>query len=441
MDVLPCGHVAYASTRRVCRHLLGPDGPDDDVEYVRVLTGHGMDYDLCCADCDRLGAGAELLQVCEGCVDRADDTWENTLVGWRGRPEIAERPEPVDPQLVRTPLPIHLRGALDWAAVPGTDRPVWVFLTARGRLFRFDAETGHHEILAKVRLPRDDAEPAMDGSAHRRAPRLHLSGSGRYAAVVNDHGSQGTVIDLHTGRTTMTLDGADYHAWTVPFALAFTCHEGRDVMVHRTAWNRLDVCDPATGEELTSRSHPEDRRPEHHLDYFHGALHVSPDGRWIADDGWVWHPVGIPSVWDLRRWLEVNPWESEDGPTLRWLCRRIYAWDLAVCWISPALVAVYGIGPDELALLDGVRVFDAGTGTETISFPGPRRPLMADDRRLYSGGVDGLEIWDPRTGERTGTVPGFRPERHHPGAGELAAVHEDVLLRWPTRQSGFTRRW
>jgi hypothetical protein len=427
MEVLPCGHVAYASRIRLCRHLLGPDGPPDDLEYVRVLTGQGMEYDLCCGGCDRSGAGPELLQVCEGCADRADED-ESLMIGWRGRPGIAERPEPVDPAVTRTPLPDHLRGATDWAAVPGTDRSEWVFLTG-GRLFRFDAGTGRDEILAKVRVPSDPAKPQPEGTRRRRRPRLHVSPFGRHAAVVNDHGSTGAVVDLRTGRTTMVLDGADHRAYTVPFALAFAEHEGREVMVHRTAWNRLDVSDPATGELLTSR----EELPEHSLDYFHGALHVSPDGRWILDDGWVWHPVGIPTLWDLRRWLEDNPWESEDGPTLRSLSMRTYAWDEPICWISPTLVAVYGIGPDDEALLDGVQVFDAESGTEVLTFPGPgRRALFADGRRLYSDGENGLEIWDPRTGERTGAVPGFHPGRHHPGARELAAVQDGDLLRWAT---------
>jgi hypothetical protein len=437
MDVLTCGHVAYASRSRVCRHLLGPDGPADDVEYVRILTGRGMEYDMCCAECHGSDGEPELLQVCEGCADRADDEWENTLVGWRGRPEIAERPEPVDTALARTPLPVHLRDALDWAAVPCVDRSEWVFLTGRDRLFRFDAGTGRHELLGTARVPHDPTS-THDGVADwRRRRRLHVSPSGRYAAVVNDHGSRGTVLDLRTGRTTMTLDGGDYRAYTVPFALAFVRHDGREVMIHRTAWNRLDVSDPATGEPLTARSHPEPTvpgaSPEHYIDYFHGALHVSPDGTWIADDGWVWNPTGIPTVWNLRRWLDDNPWESEDGPTFRRLCMRIYAWKVPLCWISPTLVAVFGIGPDEVALLDGVRIFDAETGTEVDSFPGPGRPLMADDRRLYSGGEHGLQIWDPFTGERTGSVPGFHPERHHPGAGELASVRDGELLRWATR--------
>jgi hypothetical protein len=92
------------------------------------------------------------------------------------------------------------------------------------------------------------------------------------------------------------------------------------VTIHRTSWNRLDLSDPATGAPLSDRGPTSYRqgepRPDYYLDYFHGRLHVSPGAKHIADDGWVWHPVGLVTVWDLEAWLG-SAWESEDGPTKR----------------------------------------------------------------------------------------------------------------------------
>ncbi|WP_395105999.1 WD40 repeat domain-containing protein [Actinomadura sp. SCN-SB] len=439
MDVLPCGHVARASRVRLCRHLLGPDGPPDDIEYVRVLTGRGIEYDLCCRTCDRAGTAPELLVVCEGCAFRAEED-ETGMVGWRGRPEIRERPEGHRGEPARLRLPPALRRPLDWAALPGTDGAAYLFLTGRRDLVRFDALSGRFQRLATVSVPDDTVErPARRVEISLRLrPHLHVSRSGRYAAVVNDHGSRGAVVDLRTGRTTMTLDGGHYGTHIMPFALAFATHQGRDVMVHRTASNRLDVSDPATGDLLTARDatrqdDPEGRRGEHHLTYWHGALRISPDGRWIADNGRLGYPGVGTTVWDLRRWLEENPFESEDGPSRRSLCVRDYAWNRPVCWVSESLVAVFGIGSDDETLLDGVRVFDASTGTETLTFPGPSGDvLFADGRRLYSDGDEGLQIWDPSTGERTASVPGFHPRRHHPRAAELAAIQDGDLVRLPT---------
>ncbi|MDG6107825.1 hypothetical protein Daura_15315 [Dactylosporangium aurantiacum] len=61
---------------------------------------------------------------------------------------------------------------------------------------------------------------------------------------------------------------------------------GRTAVVHRTAWNRLDLSVTATGEPLTPRS----PRPDH--DHDHGALYVSPDGRRFLELG-----DGAARVW------------------------------------------------------------------------------------------------------------------------------------------------
>jgi hypothetical protein len=66
-------------------------------------------------------------------------------------------------------------------------------------------------------------------------------------------GPFGEVIDLRVGRVTIALDNGGGHAETVPFSLAFACYRGRDVVIHRTAWNRLDVFGAFSGRLLPSR--------------------------------------------------------------------------------------------------------------------------------------------------------------------------------------------
>lgn len=438
MELLECGHAAYPSQHRMCVHLLVPEDQEEE-EHVRLLSGHGMGYDLCCWACDKADAGPQLVQVCQGCMDRNDDDeiWGGT---WRGEPEVLERPEPVDTTVTRVPLPDQLRDPLDWG--PANDPQggsAWLFLTRRGALVRFNADTREHQAVASKALPRRlllGRERTPNQSDPHRS-RLHVSPQGRYAAVVNDYGNLGVVIDLRSGRKCLTLRGNAVRAYAVPFALAFVEHEDRTLVVHRTGDHRLDVSDPATGELLTGRHTPEPEAgqpvPEHYSSYFHGAVQVSPSGRWIADHGWYWTPAATLAVWDLRRWLEGNPWESEDGPTRQELYQRLYCLNEPFCWISEDLVALSGIGKDDDDLLDGVQIFDAETGTRTGTFAGPRPPLMADNRRLYAGSAAGLQIWDPFTGERTGTVPGFLPERHHLKAAELAGLRHGALERWATR--------
>src|SRR5262249_48924840 len=153
------------------------------------------------------------------------------------------------------------------------------------------------------------------------------------------------------GKVTLALDGGDYHPETVPFSFAFALVRGRLVAIHRAAWNRLDLSDPYTGELLSVRNptgyQRGENRPVHYLDYFHGALYVSPNGIRILDDGWVWHPVGIPGTWSLEQWLSENVWESEDGTSRKVICSRDYYWDHAMTWLDDQRVAIGGLGEDD----------------------------------------------------------------------------------------------
>jgi len=152
----------------------------------------------------------------------------------------------------------------------------------------------------------------------------------------------------------------------VPFSFAFADVNGRVIAIHRTAWNRLDFSDSATGKLLSVRGPTSYRsgqeRPEHYLDYFHGALYVSPSGTHILDDGWVWHPVGSPTCWSLERWLTDNVWESEDGPTRKDVCAREYYWDHGMVWLDDTRVVVGGIGDDDIEIVAGARIFRRDVG-------------------------------------------------------------------------------
>jgi hypothetical protein len=308
--------------------------------------------------------------------------------------------------LTTVPLPAGAGAVADLAPVGGSR---WLVLGRDGRVGRWDPWSGNYVDLIDSTVP--DAGTL----------RLHADPGGRFAAVVQDRGRTGAVLDVDAGRVTMRLDGGDYHPHTVPFSLTFADHDGRTVVVHRTDWNRLDVSDAATGELLTARptpEYPEDGpAPAHYLDYFHGRLHLSPDGRWLLDDGWVWHPLGVPAVWSLADWLGGNPYESEDGPSLAWAPMQD-SWDVGMTWIDDGRFAV--------AWADGgVRVFDT-TGTELIAIPGAGGRLFSDGRVLLAADDDGLTAWDPENGERLWAEPGFAPtHQHRPGAIllELAAGH------------------
>jgi hypothetical protein len=337
--------------------------------------------------------------VCEDCASEANTLSEHT--GWRGEPGVEHRPEPVDRTLHRTPLPDGL-APVDFAALP---EGRWLLLLdAPYRLVAFDPAEGSAGPVLDVPLA---AEEVRDTQYGRVAAALHTSPDGRFAAVVHDHGSTGVVVDLTTGKATLDLHRGDYHTDTTPFPIAFA--DG--LVCHGTGWNQVTWSDPATGETRPTT------QPTTHQ--FHGKLVVSPTGRRIVDDSWSWHPVGAPVAWDL-----------DDPAKANYLCSRDYYWNVGMCWVGDALFAVSGIGHDEEFMLNGVRVFDVVSGQEVLTFAGPRGTFFADGDRLYSVTGDGVEIWDPATGHRTGDVPGFVPTRQRDG--ELAALVDGVLTTWKT---------
>ncbi len=335
-------------------------------------------------------------------------------------------------------MPPRLGAIADLTPVRDQERPTWLALGEDGTISRWDVTTGDHEAVGTTTVAAEpDHEPWNDRELRTR---LHASHDGRFAAVVHDYGRFGEVVDLRTDEVTLALENDGYHSETVPFSLAFGQSLGRRVVIHRTDWNRLDVSDAETGALLTDRSFPApaeaDGLPEHHLDYFHGALYVSPDGQRVLDDGWIWHPIGVPSVWDLGQWIEGNVWESEDGPSRVDLCGRADYWDHAMTWIDSVRVAIGGIGDVDRAMRPGARIFDtsrpseSGAAVELLAFEGPTGRFFSDGTRLFSSGDTGLSTWDPTEGKLLGTVPGFSPTHHHPSARQFLQLADGVVRLW-----------
>lgn len=346
-------------------------------------------------------------------------------------------------------LPEQLGAVADVAGIVGDDGPGWLLLGEDGRLTRWYPERGADvetaETIAAVPPEPDRGDQDQSPYQDRVRHRLHVSQCGRFAAVVEDHGNRGVVLDLATGTVTMRLDGGDYHEDVVPFSLLFAEHEGAPVVVHRTAWNRLDVSDPATGRLLTTRDLPDSAVPgdeTHFLDYFHGALYLSPDGTRIYDDGWVWQPLGVPVVWSLPAWLRDDPFESEDGAS-----RIEYAfldeWDRGVAWIRPDRIAVYDAGDNDgqapcVRVLDPTRPGSSPAVTSEVmmtvtTFPGPDGRYFTDGARLFIANEAGLEAWDVDAGEKVFAVPDFRPVRQHPHTLELIELGSRVVRCWQPR--------
>lgn len=347
--------------------------------------------------------------------------------------------------IIETPLPIHAQEILDIAAI-SSSRAEWMIVDRDGLLLRFDAEAGSATNVGRIPPHREPDHTPFLG--HELRARIHVSARGDFVAIANDYGTLGSVYDTGRGRVTLDLHGGGYHAATVPFSFCFVEHHGRALAIHRTEWNRLDISDAASGTLLSQREptawHAGGPRPQHYLDYFHGRLLLSPGGSRIVDDGWVWHPLGIPRVWDVPQWVEGNAWETEDGASKLTICARDSYWDHPMCWLDEDRVCVSGIGEDASKMIDGVRVFSLADptdwetadgisgrgGAEVATFRGPVRHLFGDDSRLFVTGDSGLVIWDVTKQSEIAEIDGFFPALQHRQGRELAEVRGAVLRRW-----------
>ncbi|WP_152601990.1 hypothetical protein [Burkholderia paludis] len=314
-------------------------------------------------------------------------------------------------------------------------------LTADGALHGVDLDTGRRTARCTVALP--PLPPAADNGAFGApAYRLHAAPDGRYAAIVTDYGRHGLVVDTATGAPTMQLDGGDYYGHTVPFSACFVRHRERTIFVHRTAWNRLDAADPATGARLTAREiapHADHGRPAHALDYFHGRLVPSPDGSRLFDDGWVWQPLSIPRAWSVTDWLDANPFESEDGDSVvRLTCRD--DWDTPACWIDNRHIAYWGLADwdeDDFAETGqgpGVRILDATGARQSperrvpmATEPDRIHDLFSDGAALYVATPAGTTIWRLDPGAPPDRLPGFVARRHDPVRAALIAFDAGTI--------------
>ena len=438
---LACGHDAVAFGAPLCTHLQTCQ--QSGLSCVRWYLGVGLEMEvLCvpCADQRQTGSAVTATRVCEPCFLHAFNEVAD-MVGVRGEPGVITREAPFATALTITALPVELGPISDLAPISTASGSVWMLLSASGALIRFDADTGMWSAVAECSVPAEPDHEPWCGRALRR--RLHVSPCGKFAAVVNDYGRWGQILDLGSGRVTMDLDGGDYHPETVPFSLAFFQVRNRTIVIHRSAWNRLDLSDPESGELLSVRDTPGygqgENPPPHYLDYFHGALIVDPTGTRVVDDGWIWHPVGVPVVFRLARWHGENVWESDDGPSRLDLCARD-SWDDAIAWLDDHRVAVAGIGDDDAAMVPGARIFDvtrrgkAAPGwsphaDELLVFAGPSGLFFSEGGWLFASNDTGLSRWDPTTGERTGHLSGFRPTYHHRGTRELVQLVDHNLVR------------
>ncbi len=434
MSVVQCAHKDQSPVGRACPHLL----TEKDASYTQRFTGIGLKYDLICWKCQREADQIEpaFVDICSQCVRtiEEDGCWEGII----GIPEILTRESNLRLEHKDIVLP-ELAGSSILEVQPITKSSgAWLACTSTGALIELTPADRAVHVVAEV--PQDALD--FDGPSIRVPQRawptgsacmLRVSRRGELAAVANRFGDKGVVIDLTAGRPTIRLHRGRYHEDVSCFPLAFVEMDDRILLIHGTAWNRLDVSDARSGKLITERGPTSYRkgetRPEHYLDYFHCSLSVSPDQRYVADNGWVWSPFGVLTTWNLERWLHTNVWESEDGETRKRLNQRAYYWDGPLCWLSGHHLAVWGYGLDDEWLIPAVFIHDVMTGTLDSWFAGPKGSQVFDDYLFSLDKDEGMSVWDVETGERLLTEPGFCPVGYHRGARQFLSILEGGQVR------------
>lgn len=225
---------------------------------------------------------------------------------------------------------------------------------------------------------------------------IKVSPTEKFCVIANQYASNGIVIDLETKEIILEITKGDYCVEHCSFCVDFFVKEGQEFLVHHADWNKLDITNLNTNELVTKRKSPEHKEP-HYLDYFHSNISVSPNYKWIVDNGWVWHPWGILTAWSLQEWLK-NPWESEDGKSKFDITASAYFWDRPICWIDENTIAYWGVGDDDEEMEDSVVIYDLLERKELKIIKGIKKSDLFFDKYLYCySQKTGLGIWNIET--------------------------------------------
>lgn len=396
-----------------CRHLL--DATPEAQEFRLRFRGSSFQpLCLACVEVPDPGSFAELCRACHlGFLDRAFDG----LRGAVGAPTARDRAEGLDfvreTVDVRRTIGDRIRAI---APVPRTARSRWVLWTERGMLMMID-------LLANERLVSAGPFEVAPGDP---TVTLRVSDDGRWAALLAERTPLGLVVDLERGGITMRLSRGDYHVEHCGWPFAFVTRSHETVAVHATEWNRLDATELGSGRRRTGAA-GEDPEADS-LDYFQAGLEVSANGRWIASSGWVWHPVGVTRVFDLARWLDVDPTEAHRGESVRMLWNHPDAWDGPMCWLDDRRLLVWGVGHEDGGPgVDAGLVFDFPEGRVCGWVPGLEEADLIPDPatgRFISLQANETSLWDARNGDRILRMPGFRAVGFHPGARHLLSLED-----------------
>ena len=189
-------------------------------------------------------------------------------------------------------------------AITASDREEGCYaLYGDNRLFIANAATKTLKELAKLNNIQTISHGLGDGRSEGKELEISIAFYHPYICVTERFGVNAAIYSLATG-ILRDYRREDYHCDVSSYSVGFLEHNGRALFICQTQWNRLDIYDAETGENLTEREvycRATDQKTENgdpvkneknYMDYFHSWLHVSPDGKHFLSNGWHWHPAG-----------------------------------------------------------------------------------------------------------------------------------------------------
>lgn len=119
------------------------------------------------------------------------------------------------------------------------------------------------------------------------------SADGRYNLIYTKLGTKALL--LKDGELLREINRSYYCADVYEYPAAFVTIENVTYLIHCPVdYKQLDFENVETGEIITNIP---GRKP---ADVFHSRLEISPDNRLLMTKSWVWHPVDIVQIFNLR---------------------------------------------------------------------------------------------------------------------------------------------
>ncbi|MCL1992820.1 MAG: hypothetical protein FWG66_07720 [Spirochaetes bacterium] len=214
----------------------------------------------------------------------------------------------------------------------------------------FVVDIAKKTITKRVNLPNIREKDSELGEGRVEGKELEIAIVFRhpYICITERYGLHAALINLDSG-TVRELEREDYHCDVSSYSADFLEREGRVLLICQSQWNRLDIYDAESGENLSEREvywrksseKKEDGSTlyeyKNYLNFFHSRLHISPDGKHFLSNGWVWHPQDSICLFETETFL------SDFEPSAVWLegyRSSGYNWDRPCTFIDNNLFVV-----------------------------------------------------------------------------------------------------